>query len=152
MGQGGEIQNQLPSELPPKVHMRKPALVSFLTLFLAVGAFGKDYKAGLLLSWENASSGEKCDSAPGIVGTKTDCYAKGVKFYRVRIENLVYKLRADTPIDIDDPLAALQPDQEFKYRFDAKGHIWIPAPINKGRYHKPDHEAKYIVERVEKAP
>jgi hypothetical protein len=105
---------------------------------------------GHVLSWQKGSSGETCRENGGLLGQRTDCYKREFKLYRVQIGELIYQLRADTDIDVDDPLRALKPDDEFKYRFDEKNRVWIFAPINKGHYHKPDHEAKYIVEQMEK--
>jgi hypothetical protein len=132
----------------------KAVTILLIIVAIATPAFSKDhsaeYKIGHVLSWQKGSSGETCRENGGIFGPRTDCYKREFKLFRVQIGELVYELRADTNIDTDDPLRALKPDDEFKYRIDEKNQIWIPAPINKGRYHKPEHEAKYIVEQVEK--
>jgi hypothetical protein len=48
----------------------------------------------------------------------------------------------------NDPMRRILLESQVKYRFDKDGNFWTPDP----RPNKPDHEAKYRVELVERVP
>jgi hypothetical protein len=137
-------------------------IFSFTIGTLALAAGSKDYKLGKIDRWEKLSTGTNCNTTTGLItGVSTHCGKTGVRVYHVVAdEGLDYTVEPDTW----DPLKALQPGQEIKYRIDVKGAFWTPDPMHgacpwpcTGEKRKefkehgdPNHEAKYFVNLVEK--
>ena len=137
-------------------------LLVFMIVSLASAAGPREYKKGTVDRWDMLSTGTNCRTTDGVLtGISTQCGSTGVRVYHVLTEDgLDYTVQPDTW----DPLKALQLGQEIQYRIDEKGAFWTPDPMHgtcpwpctgeKRRQFKesgdPNHEAKYLVNRVEK--
>ncbi|MGB2633215.1 MAG: hypothetical protein WAM58_04695 [Candidatus Acidiferrum sp.] len=123
--------------------------ISGLALFLVLAGVlsANEYpQSGTLKAVELADRGTT-NCTPGLLAAH--CSQEKERHYRIETAEFVMVLKADTPIVQDDPLRSVKVGDPVQFRTDDKGNVWIAAPIDKGRVHKPDHEAKYIV--IEKA-
>jgi hypothetical protein len=141
--------------------MRTVVLLLFLSS-IALAGEPKEYKKGTLDHWDLLSTGTKCSTTDGIfTGVTTKCGDTGVRAYHVVTEDgFDYTVQPDTY----DPFKALPLGQEVKYRIDQKGLFWTPDPKHgscpfpcnseqKKEFKQdgnPNHEAKYLVNLVEK--
>jgi hypothetical protein len=140
----------------------KRNLVLLAIASLALAAEPKEYKKATIDHWDVLSTGTNCSTTSGVLtGISTHCGNTGVRVYHVLTEDgFDYTLQPDTW----DPLKALQLGQDIKYRIDEKGAFWTPDPTHgacpwpcTGEKRKefkksgdPNHEAKYLVNSVEK--
>ncbi len=123
-----------------------------------------EYKSGKLIAMESSTSNKtQCTNYhAGLLGSGSNCDSATVHVYRVRIDDTLYTLRPkyssesttypDWIKNGDDPLRAIAPDAEFRYRVDEKGKFKIFAPMEHGRRSWPFHEAEYEIISKEKAP
>ena len=143
------------------MHSNKMLLI-FAAAFAAAAAEPKQYKTGRLERWEILSTGSQCSTTTGVLsGLSTHCGHTGVRAYHVLSDDgLDYTIQPDTW----DPMKALPLGQEIRYRIDAKGLFWTPDPAHGscpwpctgekrkefGQAGDPNHEAKYLVNLIEK--